>query len=263
MQLPNIPANELNFDGEEFEGYDLDILLGFMSIYQRYKNNVCFPTKEGKLMSINWENGEKLDIPDEIFTEGVCRERITIYPLVLYNEWDVYAHLNILVYDKCRKEIQRFDPNGAESDYNTFVLDEMLKFTIWEEIDSSINYVPADNICPIQRLQASQESSSGYCGAWCMWYLELRLTNIDKDPYEVERYAYRQLSERQNLLEFIRGYGTYLLNMKRYILKRVQEKFSVELNVFDQDNHYVKLVMQELLPVDDSFVELFRSLRLN
>jgi hypothetical protein len=247
-----------------YDGTNFDVLMGFISIYQKYKERVCFPTIGAEITSIKWIDGDELIVPDQIWDDfNKCNKRMTVIPIILYNRGDEYSHMNLLIYDKNRLDVQRFDPNGeSDEDYNCFFLDEKLKFELWEQIDSNVNYIPSDNNCPLQVLQENQMSSEGYCSAWCFWYLELRLSNVDKDPFYLEKEAYESLKKRDDLLHFIRGYSAFLLSMIGTIKYLVKERFDIDVEVSDVNlsNKYVKKVIRELLPMNDSLVLLFSGL---
>lgn len=247
----------------EFEGSDFEIMLGFVSIYQKYKDLVYFPMQNNDIMHIKWIDGERLEILDDMWIKiDDSTSRIVVIPLILYNEEDEYAHMNIIVYDKKRMDVQRFDPNG-ESDniYNVWLLDHKLKFEFIDYIGSSVNYIESDNTCPIQVLQESQMSSEGYCSVWCFWYLELRLSYINEDPYKLEKIAYIELNKNDNLLNFIQSYGRYILSMKDLIRIRIKEKFDKDFIDIKYSNKYVRDIIKELLPIQDISV-LFNTLKI-
>lgn len=245
-------------DDIDYEGSDLDILLGFVSIYQRYKDKVCFPSENEKILSIEWVD-EEMDIPDNLWDViNECKSRIVAIPLILYNTGDKYSHMTMIIYDKRRLEVQRFDPNGENNEYNEMILDEMLKFEFWDNIDTSLHYIPPDNTCPIQAYQDlhyTDEDNEGYCSAWCFWYLELRLSNQDVDPYKLEKMAYEKLSRsEESLLRFIRGYGVFITEMKSKI------RNDLESRGVEYTDTNIKSYLSEMLPL--SITDLFSRMRI-
>lgn len=247
-------------DNKEYVGDDLDILLGFVSIYQKYMDRVYFPFENGALLAIEWVD-EELKIPDnlwDLISDSVSR--VVAIPLILYNTDDVYSHMTIIVYDKQRLEVQRFDPNGENNnEYNEMILDERLKFEFWDNISTSLHYIRPDDTCPVQAYQDihyTDKYNEGYCSAWCFWYLELRLSNMDIDPYELEKRAYDILSNsKESLLEFIRGYSYFIIRMK----DRIKE--SLLSRGFEYNERNIKKYLYELLPLNLS--NLIKNLKLN
>jgi hypothetical protein len=228
----SIPSEGLSHS-LEYEGSILDILFGFSAIYEKYKDKVCFLSDDDKLVTIEWAD-EELNIPDNIWElMEKCNSRIIAVPVILYYTYHKYSHMTILIYDKRRLEMQRYDPNGMSQEYNEFILDEKLKFEFWDNLNSAINYIKPDNTCPVQLYQSkyfTDENDEGYCSAWCFWYLELRLMNLDIDPYKVEQLAYDELRKKDiSLLEFIRGYTNFLLNIKHQLVDNLTRQ-NIEVN---------------------------------
>lgn len=252
----------------EFEGTDIQILLGFISLYQKYNHIVCFPIITNNILSISWNNGQDLIIPDDLWSIILnCDKNITAFPLILDNEDDIYSHMNMLIYDKKRQELQRFDPNGKmemmDDLYNTFLLDEKIKFEVYDNLGNYTEYVPADNTCPIQILQENQESSEGYCAAWSLWYLELRLSNLNVDPYTLEQQAYNKLKNNDDLLTFIKGYLMYIINMNDYIILLVNNKYNTNITELSLNDNKVISVIKQLLPIDEDLINKLCGLHIN
>lgn len=155
-------------------------------------------------------------IDDGLWEEFVNLEKdIMAIIVVLDNEFDEFSHLNLVIYNKKQKLVRRFDPHGySEDNYNTWLLDYKLKFECWDNVDQSIDYIGSDNTCPFQKYQEQMTSSDGFCAAWCLWYLELLLSNSKIDSYKVEQLAYVKFANETKPLQLIQGYAQFILSIK-------------------------------------------------
>lgn len=105
-------------------------------------------------------------------------------------DWERSAHGNIIIIDKERKEIERFEPHGT-NDVLVDSIDDRLKDILFHLIPNFSTYSyfkPSDYY--EQGPQTIEYSSSlrkqnnligGFCGWWCLFYLYSRLI------YEIER----------------------------------------------------------------------------
>lgn len=70
----------------------------------------------------------------------------------------------------------------------------------------SVEFVEERNKCPIQTRQEKEQTidDAGYCWAWCLWYLEVFLSNPHMDFVTLEEQAYNQItSSNINLTQYI------------------------------------------------------------
>lgn len=100
------------------------------------------------------------------------------------------SHANILFIDKNNKQIERFEPNGANYpiglNYNPDILDEILKSKF---DDYDLKYIKPKDFLPnigFQILENIEESKckrigdpNGFCGVWCIWWVYHRMKNIN------------------------------------------------------------------------------------
>ena len=144
-------------------------------------------------------------------------------------------HANIILIDKNNKIIERFEPYGNLS--NTF--NKELNNTIEKEISDKLGYtfVYCNPYAGFQTL--SDESNefnrtindpTGYCLAWCMLYLELKLKygydclktiSLIKN-YIINKFTHDfDIKDKSNIyMIFIRYYAKYLDNEKNKLLKK-------------------------------------------
>ena len=64
----------------------------------------------------------------------------------------------------------------------------------------------------------------GFCGAWSLWYADLRLSNPDKEPRDLLEIAVDSIAETKKLREFIRNYSLFLVKERYKFLKKIKQK---------------------------------------
>lgn len=153
----------------------------------------------------------QLTVPS--FYEGMIKAalrnsavRFIAFPLVLHNKNNCkdrqtrgWNHMTLVLYDKKYKYIELFDPAGLSDHYNM----EILPLVLFNVLGSRLNIqirgiVKPSNICiggGIQTLQENEVYSLrlnkivggnvGFCSIFSVLYLDMRLSNPDKQPSEV------------------------------------------------------------------------------
>lgn len=171
-------------------------------------------------------------------------------------------HANIVIYDKTRNIVLRFEPYGDWEFSDSYFLDKKIINIFKKALNQSQQKFKY--LRPIEYLDKVKFQSSslgdlseyknlgdpaGYCLAWCMWFLELKIKNPDIDERTlVENALSKIVSEADNynytpLLNYIRGYSKYLDNEKNIILKK--------LNINKYDVYK--------LTYTDEFFEIFKN----
>jgi hypothetical protein len=254
-------ATSTTFDGSYFH-----ILLGILNIYTHYKDTVTFPmcADRGHICTAMWKNGLDLEFPDELWeTLSTAPTPFIAIPLFFHNDGEEGNHMNILLYDKNNKEFQRYDPNGfTDLAYNSWVLDETLKFGVMDYLGADIEYIPPDSTCPVQNLQDTTRSNDAFCAAWCLWFLELRLSNVGKPSKSVESIAYNLIKELFSPNELILGYADFLIQMKQFIANDVKTTYGIVLddNSITLQNQYVRNIIQNIMPLDNDVIGRFERI---
>ena len=148
----------------------------------------------------------------KLFMPTILKEQITnfmsndkkkylIMPLGI--ELTTGAHANILFYDKDKNEMERFEPFGKDYppgfNYNSRSLDMNLQnlFINFFEIEgktkfkyfSPIDYETKIGLQLLDSYEYSKEKNigdpGGFCAAWSLWYVEMRLNNININRSEL------------------------------------------------------------------------------
>jgi ankyrin repeat protein len=226
-----------------------DVITDILGIYSEYFYSF-FP------YLIIWNNENEYFINDNLGTycHDILRNnkiRFIVFKLTLVPSTNG-THANIVIYDKKRKVCERFEPFGSTSILNSKKLDEMLKNKL-ELILGQFEF-----ICPNDYLQeakfqifSNDDNLSykkfgdplGYCLAWTFFYLELRLTNPDKEASEMVTSAFEQIrkdySSKTFLIDFIRDYSKKLDDMKNKFMESIgiNKKNYYIMDTFDELNN--------------------------
>jgi ankyrin repeat protein len=136
------------------------------------------------------------------------------------------SHANLLLFDKETNILERFDPTGYKADSELDKLDDLIDEnikTIFENITGKkVKYIrPRDYLtnAGFQVLAKEYDNTvknlgdpGGYCLAWVLWYLELRMTNDAKNGIKnlVDKALKKINAKYRTLLDFIRNYAHYL-----------------------------------------------------
>lgn len=210
--------------------------------------------------------------------------RFIYIPLTLvYNTTGEPAfHSNLILYDKQKKILEIYDPQG----YNNYEVQQKSDNTIKEYFfnilkkDININEIefisPTSCLEPIGFQTVSNElniinqkigDTCGFCAAWTFWYLEMRLINPDVHPYELLKKAKSKIierrinfrnkieyeeTERSVFIDYIRDYSDMLDKLR--IRRTLQMGFSEDhvYNVFkDTPEHHYKLKENIKLLIED------------
>jgi len=137
-------------------------------------------------------------------------------------------HAMLLYYDFRNNFIERFDPYG-----NTFDMDIDIDNILEEELtwNTGFSYVNVKKYLPVAGFQNLSDENNiiyqkpgdfgGYCLAWCLWYLELRLKNFKfSAKILVKKAIAKILATETNMITFIRNYAN---TIDRHRLKHLQK----------------------------------------
>jgi len=178
----------------------------------------------------------------------LSNKRFILLKLILIISSDM-NHSNIFLYDKKTNTIERFEPYGIINSNNT--IDVFFKNKFKEIFNKDIKYLnPSDYFDTIGFQSLSNDhllinkkigDPGGYCLAWSLWYIEMRLTNLEYEPYEIIKlsmFKIKNLNKKENpFISFIRNYA-YSLNENKNKLLTVMniEKEHFNNHIFDQND---------------------------
>lgn len=160
-------------------------------------------------------------------------------------------HANVLLYNYKNKTIQRFEPYG-----NTTILDGELDNILEEELtwNNEFTYLTPENIIKNSGLQSLSDDTNiiyqkpgdfgGFCLAWCIWFIEMVITN-NIDYSELVNKSVKKILKDNSLIEYIRSYGDKITQEKYKIYKEIGLPKNIWSNIVF-DNKYNNIIMNHL-----------------
>jgi len=168
-------------------------------------------------------------------------KRFIVIPVIILYKNNI-THINVVIVDKQKKTIERFDPQGTAKKYyltdeiyfnyniiNSIEFDKQL-YHIFKKFLPNYNYIDTDfiGLGPQHREKLigykwkkknnKWHRSLGYCGTWTLWYVDLRLSFPD---YSIKVL----LAEAYDSLDRI-GYNDFIENLAYTIQLRGQKLYS-------------------------------------
>lgn len=179
------------------------------------------------------------------------------------------SHANILIYDKHTNTLERFEPYGYYTILNNDDLDNKLS-EYFKNIYGKIKYVkPKDYLNTIKFQALSNDNDvevqkfndpHGYCLAWTIWYLEMRLLNPNVSANVLVQDAYNDIvkkygNQKNTLIDFIRDYSKTLDDAKNdFLLKTIKVPKNDLYNIsLSTDNDIINKIMTELNKIKNNF----------
>jgi len=157
-------------------------------------------------------------------------------------------HANILLYDFMEKRIERFEPYGDTTDKENDVNDILEEELTW---NTGLSYLSNQHTSPYAGVQALSDESNelnekpgdfgGFCLAWCLWYVEMRLNNPDINPKELINKSISKIIQENKepyLINHIRNYGNKITKEKFKIYETIKLDKNIWTNlVFDDESN--------------------------
>ena len=169
-------------------------------------------------------------------------------------------HANIVIYDKLKNKLIRFEPYGDWEFLDSYFLDKKILKIFTKVIDSenikSLKYIrPSEYLSKtkFQSVSLGDHSKNknlgdpdGYCLAWCYWFLELKLKNQDIDETKLVEMALKKIIENDSYLEnpllnYIRGYAKHLDDEKNKIFEKIEISKDNYYNLYYNDENLSKI----------------------
>lgn len=148
-------------------------------------------------------------------------------------------HSNVVVIDPVHRTIDRFDPEGGQQDPE---IDRFLSSRLQKHQQlSTFEYLGPAGSHSLQLMESMARDHrpgdpGGFCTVWCMWYLELRLSNPGLHPSSDDLWVGATEKLRaKGIRKHIRAYSLALSSYKNQMLTRIlgegpenRERFSKE-----------------------------------
>jgi len=273
-----INESEYNYShSNQFQARFSDIVIFFDNLKGKY-DNLYIPTYNGKYNSRNFKN---IIFPDNILY------KYNNYPwLIVWNDKNNYfihpnlnslikknknkydlgllllslrlpnggLHATLVVYDFKRNIIERFDPYG-----DTTLLDKDIDNVLKNELMYGKNVKYCDTSCyfPVAGFQTLSNEENmynqkmgdfgGYCLAWCLWYIEHRLKNLNSNPKLLIKKTINKLMEMKlKPDEYIRNYANNVNKVRINYLVKFGIPENIASNEIMPDN-YIKLLNNNII----------------
>lgn len=174
------------------------------------------------------------------------------------------AHANILLYDKTTNEMERFEPYGTDFppgfNYNPNNLDNNLKNLFMNYFEDEFKYYsPSDyelkvGLQLLDTIEYAKEKNigdpGGFCAAWSLWYVEMRLTNISVGKeYLIQKLINYIRSKRISFRSVIRSFTKNITDLRDEYLSKVKLDINHWLNnnyTEEQCNEFTKLIISNV-----------------
>ena len=153
-------------------------------------------------------------------------KRFFVTNISLQSVYRKTAHANVLIFDTLKNTLELFDPHGYNTlgDYDPKNVRFLIEY-IFKKISPRAHFLNSFEMNPLYGLQyiESLERSEkveneigGYCGAWVLFYLHMRLANPDVPQIRLIQNIKEEIIDKGNFTNFIRNYAKYITNEGGY-----------------------------------------------
>lgn len=154
-------------------------------------------------------------------------------------------HSGILIYDRLKNELERFEPHGSDYpfnyNYNPNELDHAINERLSKLIPTNFKYVYPKDFLPKVGFQIFENNEisfnknigdpNGFCTLWCIWYVDHRLKYPDVPR---EKLIFKLMQKiRSNSISFrntIRNYSYGITSYRDSILSKIGKNINDYLN---------------------------------
>ena len=170
---------------------------------------------------IIWKNNEMYFFSPYI-VQGI-HETLVTYPdtefiilkLTIINDQN-FNHANVLIFDIKNNIAERFDPYGKVPFVGNDEINEVFR-VFFSEYFPHITYVPPEGISyqifsdEGNNQNYVENDPVGFCIAWCLWYIEMRIKNKNINPQIlIKKTTYQINKSEDRFKDYIRNYSNYL-----------------------------------------------------
>ena len=211
--------------------------------------NIYFPSNKHNNINLilNW-----------MFKNKANGYRWFIIPIGI--EFGSYSHANYLIVDIELMEIERFEPHGANPpnglNYDSDLLDSVLMNYIFDsglefEYFKSKDYLPniGFQIKEINELKSDYIGDpNGFCALWCIWWVDLRLSNPEIPRQKLVKYVNRELiNGKYSYKKLIRDYSSYIIEIRDKLFLKANTNINEWINdtIPDKNIELLNLAFRE------------------
>lgn len=209
-------------------------------------------------MLIAWSNNDQYHIHQNFgyhFHKTLLNKSRFVFVKITVVNKTGSSHANCLMFDKKKCILERFEPYGVVSYLSNSKMDELLKekFSVYlkdylQEKEMKLTYIsPKEMMGDISFQTISSDSiitvrklgdPGGYCLAWVMWFVELRLKNPDTSSKDLVINAKKEIMKldgNHKFIDYIRNYAS--------VLDKRKNKFLESVGI--SSNYYYKMMFTE------------------
>jgi hypothetical protein len=157
----------------------------------------------------------------------MANARYVVFNLDLSHKDVLESHANALIYDKEKRELERFEPHGhGYMQFEQDNLDEALRtfFGVGVRIGT---YLPPLLTCPIglqddddDEINPGAKDIGGNCAVWTLYYMEIRLSNPLLSRADVVKAALAGIKRRGSFRMFINAYHWHVQRTFRQLRRK-------------------------------------------
>lgn len=145
------------------------------------------------------------------------------------------THANLLLYNKDKNILERFEPYGYNGMLDEEKLNQFIEKLAKKIFNKDVKYINPKLFMDNAKFQIISSDSDpdnkkigdpiGYCLAWTFWFLELRMNNPDTDSKILVDNALNNIIDKNSpsnsnqVLDYIRNYSQELDKLKNNFLK--------------------------------------------
>lgn len=182
-------------------------------------------------------------------------KRFTIIPLIIRwtCEYEFDGHANIIIFDFEKNVVERFEPYGYVSsftpdenkvskEFNKRMKDVVKRLGLglryedpYKLVEKGPQFLEEDE-AKLKKMFYNVSDPEGFCGAWSLWYADLRLSNPEVSSSElIEMAIYTLIDNRDiSMREFIRNYSVFLVKERYKFLREIGQKNPYNYRLGDQ-----------------------------
>jgi hypothetical protein len=268
--------DDINFINYKYKHYnifnsrEIDELLYYLYIIKKY-NNIHLP-----YLNLNLKLNNNIEYNNDIFKKidnnpwnilfsnenkyyihpylnniinnyiNIKNKRFVFVTITIYN--DNSSHANILIYDLLKMTVERFEPYGNDFDFYNIdmILEEELTW------NTNLTYISPKEYLPYAGFQTISDENNiynfksndlqGYCLAWCLWYIEIRLINPDINQKKLVDKLINKLNNLNiSYKDYIRNYS---FKITKLIYKDLKKKKIINnlSNIVHSVDYYNKIL---------------------
>ena len=237
----SIPAKEYSDDEKDKLLYMINLQRINYNAYYNIISNIYYLTLEYLtpilVCNILWHNKELNYINPNLFDSiKYTKKRFILLTISLIVAKD-FTHANCIIIDTINNDIRRFEPYGINYMNDEYELDDIIHKNCEKIFERKFKYYkPEDFIGNIKFQPVSNDADNnyrkmgdpmGYCLAWCIWYVELKLNNQDIEEKKMINLASNNILNKYKkfdnpYLYFIRDYSRTLNVEKDKILQKIK-----------------------------------------